>query len=182
MTAMSKQLQGKVKAAILSKDYMQNGQQKYQFIVEFENGRRGRFVTLADKYNPKFKFKEGTEINYIHPKEDDDYAQIVYPKFNQVSNTNSGSKNNYEEKEIEMAKSDTDTNSSGPGEVTLTHEPMNQTEGMTRLNCNNAVIALVTSEAYQKLDEDGRNAMFNDLMEKSMILYINTIKKPKLIK
>ena len=91
MTAMSKQLQGKVKAAILSKDYMQNGQQKYQFIVEFENGRRGRFVTLADKDNPKFKFKEGTEINYIHPKEDDDYAQIVYPKFNQVSNTNSGS-------------------------------------------------------------------------------------------
>ena len=59
---------------------------------------------------------------------------------------------------------------------------MNQTEGMTRLNCNNAVIALVTSEAYQKLDEDGRNAMFNALMEKSMILYINTIKKPKLIK
>ena len=99
-----------------------------------------------------------------------------------MSNTNSGSNNNYEEKEIEMAKADTDTNSSGPGEVTLTNDPMNQTEGMTRLNCNNAVIALVTSEAYQKLDEDGRNAMFNDLMEKSMILYINTIKKPKLIK
>ena len=81
-----------------------------------------------------------------------------------------------------MAKSDTETNSSDPGVVTLTDQPMNQTEGMTRLNCNNAVVALVTSEAYQKLDEDGRNAMLDDIMKKSMILYVNTIQKPKLQK
>ena len=83
---------------------------------------------------------------------------------------------------LESDTSDTETNSSDPGVVTLTDQPMNQTEGMTRLNCNNAVVALVTSEAYQKLDEDGRNAMLDDIMKKSMILYVNTIQKPKLQK